>query len=296
MKIAIIVAIILLAVGLAVAIVGLCIGNFKFDAEPRTNTVELNEDFDRIVVDVDVSDVKFVTSGTGKSFVEIVEYGKHMHHDVKVKNGTLNITMEDDRDWYEHVGIFNGNMSVTVYLARTDLESLNVETDTGAVTVPAGISFKNASVDVDTGMVTWAANVWQKLSVDTDTGMISISDVTCEDLKLESDTGKVTVEKTKVMRNMSVHVSTGKLTLKNTVAGGTLDIRTSTGDVSLDACDGGIINIKTGTGDVKGTLLTDKDFDAQSGTGDVHTPPPLRGSGECKIYCSTGNINISIKE
>lgn len=297
MKIAIIVAVILLAVGLAVTIVGLCIADFKFTSEPRTDTVELNEDFDRISVDVDTTDVKFVVSGTGKSFVEIVEHGNSkLGHNVQIKNGVLSISEKDDRAWYEHVGIGWGERSVTVYLAKTDFESINIETDTGAVTMPAGLSFKNASVELDTGDVTWSAHVWKTLEVDTDTGKISVSGITCENLEIESDTGKVNTEGTRVMQNMSVEVTTGKVTLKNTVAGGMLNIKTSTGDVDLDSCDGGTVNIKTSTGDVSGTLLTDKDFDADSGTGKVTTPPPLRGSGACKIHCSTGDINVSVKQ
>ena len=297
MKVAVIVAIILLAVGLAVAIVGLCITNFKFDFKPSTKCVELEEDFNRISVDVDTSDIKFLPSDTGKSFVEIVEPNNaKLVHNVQVKNGVLSVSEQDNRKWYEYVGIGIGGRSITFYLATTDFEALNIESDTGNITVPKEFSFRNAEIEVDTGDVTFAANVFGKLSVDSDTGEISLSgSPNCESLEIESDTGRITVENVKAAQGVSIESGSGKVMLTGVVTDGALYVKTSTGNVSLDGCDGGRVNIFTSTGDVKGTLLSDKIFDADSNTGDVNVPS-TRDGGECKIRCSTGNIKISIKQ
>ena len=297
MKAAIIVAIILLAVGLIVTVVGICITNFKFDFKPSTQCVELEEDFNRISVDVATSDIKFLPSDTGKSFVEIVSSGNpNLRHNVQIKNGVMSISEQDDRKWYEHVSIGWSERSVTVYLATADFEALTIETNTGYVTVPKEFSFRNAEIEVDTGDVTFAANVFGKLSVDSDTGKVSVSgSPDCESLEIQSDTGNITVENVKASGSVSIESNTGKVTLNGVVAGEMLYAKTSTGNVSLDSCDGSTVNITTSTGDVSGTLLTEKYFDAHSGTGDV-TVPSGRNGGKCKIRCSTGNIKISVKQ
>ena len=57
--------------------------------------------------------------------------------------------------------------------------------------------------------------------------------------------------------------------------------------------DAAEIEINTSTGDVRGSLASGKQFDAKSGTGKVRVPENSEG-GSCKIYASTGNIDIKI--
>ncbi|MBQ9162631.1 MAG: DUF4097 family beta strand repeat protein [Clostridia bacterium] len=294
--ISLIVAASLLVAGVVTGIVGLCLADFKLGSSIQEKTVTLTDAFDKIVIDVDTSDVKILPSDNGKSCVMLTESANpRAQHTVSVTGGVLNIKMQDTRRWYEHIGVNMGKMSVTVYLAKTDFLSINVDTDTGDVTVPKGFAFENASVESDTGDIEWAATVSGKLEIGTDTGDIRISGIAGQRLEIESDTGAVTVADASTSNGISVETDTGDVKLTAATTAGRLSVKTATGNVTLTDCDGGSMLIKTSTGDVSGTLLSPKDFDADSGTGKVKVPQSS-GDNKCEIRSSTGNINISIKK
>jgi len=295
--ISLIVAASLLAAGFITGIVGLSLSNFKFGPSSQTNTVALTDAFDKIVIDVDTSDVKILPSDNGTSHVKLIEPADpRTQHSVGVANGVLHIKMEDTRKWHEHIGInYWGDLSVTVYLAEADFLSISVETDTGDIAISKGFSFGSASVESDTGDIDWSASVSGKLEAGTDTGDIRISGVACQRLEIESDTGDVTVADASATSGISAETDTGDVKLTGATAADTLYVKTSTGDVTLAGCDGASVIIKTGTGDVSGTLLSPKDFDADSGTGDVKVPKSS-GNSRCEIKSSTGDINIAIKK
>lgn len=237
----------------------------------ETNTYEVTDDFNSISMLTDTADILFVQSDDKICKVVCYEMSD-MKHTTTVQNNTLTINVTDEREWYDHIGITLGSPKITVYLPKTEYDSLAIKEDTGDIEVPK--DFKFGSIDIATS-----------------TGDITVSGVTCEgDLKINVSTGKVNLTDIKC-KSLISDGSTGDFSLKNVIATEKFSIERSTGDVKFDDCDATEIWVKTDTGDVTGNLLSEKIFITQTSTGDVLVPKSTNG-GKCEITTSTGDIHI----
>lgn len=237
----------------------------------ETNTYEVTDDFNSISMLTDTADILFVQSDDKICKVVCYEMSD-MKHTTTVQNDTLTINVTDEREWYDHIGITLGSPKITVYLPKTEYDSLVIKEDTGDIEVPK--DFKFGSIDISTS-----------------TGDITITGVTCEgDIVINVSTGKANLTDIKCKSFIS-DGSTGDISLKNVIATEKFSIERSTGDVKFDACDATEIWVETDTGDVTGNLLSEKIFITQTSTGDVHVPKSTNG-GKCEITTSTGDIYI----
>lgn len=237
----------------------------------ETNTYEVTDDFNSISMLTDTADILFVQSDD--KICKVVWYEmSDMKHTTTVQNNTLTINVTDEREWYDHIGITLGSPKITVYLPKTEYDSLAIKEDTGDIEVPEVFKFK--SIDIATS-----------------TGDIIIAGVTCEgDIVINVSTGKANLTDIKCKSFIS-DGSTGDISLKNVIATEKFSIERSTGDVKFDACDATEIWVETDTGDVTGKLLSEKIFITETSTGDVHVPKSTNG-GKCEITTSTGDIYI----
>ena len=237
----------------------------------ETNTYEVTDDFNSISMLTDTADILFVQSDDKICKVVCYEMSD-MKHTTTVQNNTLTINVTDEREWYDHIGITLGSPKITVYLPKTEYDSLAIKEDTGDIEVPK--DFKFGTIDIATS-----------------TGDITIAGVTCEDdIVINVSTGKANLTDIKCKSFIS-DGSTGDISLKNVIATEKFSIERSTGDVKFDACDATEIWVETDTGDVTGKLLSEKIFITQTSTGDVHVPKSTNG-GKCEITTSTGDIYI----
>lgn len=237
----------------------------------ETNTYEVTDDFNSISMLTDTADILFVQSDDKICKVVCYEMSD-MKHTTTVQNNTLTINVTDEREWYDHIGITLGSPKITVYLPKTEYDSLAIKEDTGDIEVPEVFKFK--SIDIATS-----------------TGDINVSNITCGgDIVINVSTGKVNLTDIKCKSFIS-DGSTGDISLKNVIATEKFSIERSTGDVKFDACDATEIWVETDTGDVTGKLLSEKIFITQTSTGDVHVPKSTNG-GKCEITTSTGDIYI----
>lgn len=237
----------------------------------ETNTYQINENFSNISMNTDTADILFIPSDDKMCKVVCYEMSD-MKHTTTVQNDTLTINVTDEREWYDHIGITLGSPKITVYLPKTEYDSLAIKEDTGDIEVPK--DFKFGSIDIATS-----------------TGDITVSGVTCEgDLKINVSTGKVNLTDIKC-KSLISDGSTGDFSLKNVIATEKFSIERSTGDVKFDDCDATEIWVETDTGDVTGKLLSEKIFITQTSTGDVNVPKSTNG-GKCEITTSTGDIHI----
>ena len=237
----------------------------------ETNTYEVTDDFNSISMLTDTADILFVQSDDKICKVVCYEMSD-MKHTTTVQNNTLTINVTDEREWYDHIGITLGSPKITVYLPKTEYDSLAIKEDTGDIEVPK--DFKFGSIDIATS-----------------TGDIIIAGVTCEgDIVINVSTGKANLTDIKCKSFIS-DGSTGDISLKNVIATEKFSIERSTGDVKFDACDATEIWVETDTGDVTGKLLSEKIFITETSTGDVNVPKSTNG-GKCEITTSTGDIHI----
>ena len=181
MKIAMIVSAIIVAAGLALALVGLLMMRFDWKrldfSRYQSKNHEISEDFNSISINVNTADVILRLSKDGVCRVSCFE-DEQRPHTVTVQDGTLQIGAAASK-WYHHINLFNFNEpSVTVSLPKAAYDALQIKTNTGDVTLPRELSFTSATVKCDTGDVSWQAAVSDTLSLTTDTGDIIITVVT----------------------------------------------------------------------------------------------------------------------
>lgn len=314
MKIAIIISAIVVVVGLALALIGMLLMRFDFNgldsSRYQTNTHEISEEFNNILIDAKTADISFTLSQDGACRVVCFEDERELHS-VTVQDGTLQIRVEKS-EWYHFVGIRFRSPSITVSLPKAAYDSLEIDVDTGDVTLPREFSFTNATVESDTGDVSWQATVSETLTVTSDTGKLQVAEVSPKQLLVENGTGDTSIGKAKVAELLQVKTGTGKMTLfeiecgaftaesntgdveiRDLLATGAILIDTDTGSVDLDACDAATITIHTDTGDVSGILLSEKIFVTKTKTGDVDVPKGTSG-GICEVTTDTGDIELSV--
>ena len=313
----IIAAAVLIATGLALFTGAFIASGFDFSklgtAKYETNTYTVGEDFERIEINSKETDIIFKPSADGKFSVVCVEREK-VRHMVSVENGTMKISADDKREWYDHLTLFSKALSMTVYLPSDHYDSLLIDSRTGDVTIPDPFSFGDIDVAVSTGDVVCGASASGLFKVKTSTGDIRLDKVSARQMELSVFTGSIDVVSVTSEETISIEVGTGKtkltdmickslhskgrtgdITLKNVVASDSLNIEMGTGNVCFENCDAGSITARTSTGDVTGTLRTEKVFIAKASTGTVHVPDTISG-GRCEITTSTGNINIELSD
>lgn len=276
-KLIIIISAVAIAVGMTLSLVGFAASGFDVRSLSTVNLESFDYSFDSseinsITVDSAVADVRIVESeSTDKVEVKILQDGAMVHSAI-VRDGVLNVTA-GELPWYMSLGFAFGDMSVTVYLPSKLITSLNIETDTGDISVAKGQTFSSAEISSDTGDISFYSAVTANLSLESDTGDIFIN-ATAPRISAESDTGEIT--------------------LRSTVATEKIKCTTDTGDIELDGCDAPELYFESSTGDVEGTLYSAKQFITSSKTGDIHVPRSDSDGGICEIKTATGDIEIRI--
>lgn len=284
--------------------------------EYETNTYEISETFDAISVNTDTADITFVHSEDDSCRVECHEE-VNTKYSVIVEDGTLNVDLIEERSAYHFIGYIGLNFDspkITVYLPKDKYDSLDINEDTGDITIPDCFSFDDINIELSTGNVDCYPSASEKIKIITSTGYIDVENLTTDTLDLTTSTGAITVGDVTCENDVTVNVSTGKsylsnvecnnfvsdgntgeLTLKNVIADEKFLIGRSTGDVKFEFSDADEIYVITDTGDVTGSLLTDKVFVAKTDTGDIDVPNTIDG-GRFEVSTNTGDIVISIAD
>ena len=337
--VAVLVAILLLIAGIAITGAAFIMTDFSLEGfatesfEETTCTIE--GDFNHVLIATQEHDLTILPSENGECMIvfdKIKAQKNEYAPEYAIDSDTLVINIVDNRKWFDHIGIFSGEVSMTLYLPESHYTSLTAANDTGDITVSEGLSFTGSSVATSTGDIKFLAKIDGELALATSTGDITVSDQELISLDASVSTGETFIENVKatggitlsgstgrtelhsveaggitskgstgdillknvyVEKDIIIKRSTGDVTLTSTLAGA-FEIETSAGDVKLDACDANSIDIETDTGDVMGYLLTPKIFDTDTNTGDIRVPQSTSG-GTCKIRTDTGNITITIE-
>ena len=297
-KLIILAVIIMLLAGFMSMVCGFSSLGFSFlnrnTSRGGAKTFQVSGSFSSVEIESQTGNIRF--HDAGKNPARVVWSGSSTTK-LSVRNqiGTLKVKEQYRLPWIFRIGIVSGKSEIDVYLPRQDYKRLTAESDTGNISVPAGLSFSEADIDTDTGTVEFQADVQKTLKIDTDTGRISCSGSKPENLNLESDTGAVNVSAISVSKDIRVKTDTGRITLTNVTTRDKMKLESDTGSISLERCDAAELDIETDTGSISGTLLSEKIFNAKSGTGRVDVPESAFG-GECKIKTDTGSITIRIEK
>lgn len=259
----------------------------------ETNTYEVSGGFDKISIDTDITDIVFARSDDESCKVVCFE-AERMKHSVRCSNGTLTIGVNDERKWYEYIGISFSSPKMTIYLPQSEYTSLSIDTATGNIDIPEGFNFNEIEIKSATGDIDCTANASDSIKIRSNTGNIDVSSVKSKcDIDIKTNTGSVKLTDI-ACTNFTAESDTGKITLTNVVAEDNIFIESDTGSIKLNSSDAARLSLKTDTGNITGTLLSEKIFIAKSSTGKVNVPETESG-GKCEIKTATGNIKIEIQ-
>lgn len=306
-----IVAICLIVVGMILCLVALLNADFDFSKLDTANTVSnthnISEEFDSIKIETVECNVSFVP---GEQCQIVTQESEKQPISVEVSDGALTIRQEDQRKWYDHIGIFWTEQKVTVYLPQAEYDKLSVNTTTGIIRIGEEYTFADVSLTSTTGKIQCSSNVTGTYVVSATTGDISLEKASPESLSVACTTARITLSHIAVTNGLNANTTTGKLSLSNctagtinaecttgkltltdTVAVGQLKAETSTGDIMLTNCDAATLDLESSTGAITATLLTEKVVFAETGTGKINVPKNTTG-GTCTVETGTGNITV----
>ena len=273
--IAILIAVLVVAIGGGLCFAGLSAVHFDFKkldrTEYMTNTYSLGA-VEVLDIQCGTADVELVAEGETDCKVVCFE-NERKKFDVTADQGRLVIRPQDKGSGWNLFSFAFRSPRITVYLPAGTYTLLHAEMATGDLTADRDLSFDAVEVLLGTGDMTMAGVQAGKLTAHGSTGSIRLSDMTLE--------------------TVDMSVSTGRIELVNVVCSGDLIAKSTTGDIRLTDVDGANLYFSATTGDITGTIRTEKTFFAHASTGSVRVPDTT-GEGRCEAETSTGSIKLSI--
>ena len=265
--------------------------NGGFDFQPAvTRTEVIDEDFEKILADLDEADTKILPATDGKCTLIIKEKEKYPHT-VSVADSTLRIT-HSEKKWYDQISIFSPSPEITLYLPKTEYTALNVELNTGDITVDSAFVFLDIDIEADTGDISLYASAKNACTLETDTGDITVKDITAASFSAERSTGNLSIDGLTVGGSAAFEGTTGRTDLQNIAVGGGMTITTDTGNVTATMLKAESLSIN---GDTSKITVTNAQItsavDVETDTGDVTLAQVTAASLSAKI--STGDTLLT---
>lgn len=317
MKKMIVVLLIVLLIGVAIAAVGFIIAcNAAGELDEKSASFDYYAG-DNIIVDCTTSDVIVSVGGEGDKLKINYYENKTIKAEV-VKNGNDISFIVDKKSNFFIWNAFSKKTAVTVTLPKNFDGNATLKTNTGKIVFDAdGITVGKLEAVISTGEMSLnSVTVSDSASIKSATGKISVNNMFVAntltagattgsmdingvtvggDLSLNLTTGNVTVAGGKVGGHVSATVTTGKINVEADVKKAVLNSTTGNIDFSLKNCVD--VSIKATTGDVSGKifgLLSEYTVFTSTTTGKsnlgTHT-----GSVEGKIFkaeTTTGDIEV----
>lgn len=229
-------AIACLILGVVICLVALVLSRFDFgvlnSVGHESKTYEIEEEFVSVEINANTENVVFLPSDNGKCSIVCFENDKEKH-EVSVESGTLTVSVNDSRKWYECLGFYFGDRNITVYLPEMQYNSLKIGVKTGNINV-TGIKTERIEFSVNTGSIALKNVVAEeKFIIKCGTGRIKLQDCDAADISIQVSTGSVTgtLLSAKVF---DCKTSTGRVTVPKSTSGGICEITVSTGDIKIE--------------------------------------------------------------
>ena len=228
------------------SVVSVILYSLSITVKLETNEYEIKETFKDIKIFTDTADIDFVLSENLNTLI-ICEEHKNIKHSVNIKENTLLIEVDDNRKWYEHIGI--STSKITVYLPKSEYGELIMESDTG------NIHIENINAN--------------KLDLSTSTGNLKIVNTKCKNLFSESDTGNILLKNVMASEKIKIETDTGDVKFKDSDASD-IFVKTDTGNVTGNLLTDKVIFAESDTGNVDvPKVITDEKCEIITDTGDI---------------------------
>ena len=178
--------------------------------ELETHEYEILENFKDIKITTDTADIQFILSEKPNTFI-VCEEEKNANHSVMVKENTLRIEVNDNKKWYEDIGINLRAPKITVYLGKSEYGNISLKTDIGNILLDNIIVTGKIAIETDTGNVKFEECDASEVFIETDTGNVTGSFVTDKVVFAESDTGNIDIPKVIADEKCEIITETGNI-------------------------------------------------------------------------------------
>ena len=178
--------------------------------ELETHEYEILENYKDIKIVTDTADIQFILSEKPNTFI-VCEEEKNANHSVMVKENTLRIEVNDNKKWYEDIGINLRAPKITVYLGKSEYGNISLKTDIGNILLDNIIVTGKIAIETDTGNVKFEECDASEAFIKTDTGNVTGSFLTDKVVFAESDTGNIDIPKIIADEKCEIITDTGNI-------------------------------------------------------------------------------------
>lgn len=196
-KISLLLSLCLIIIGIAISFIGFALNNFRLDPPDKLKfkkvSTEITDNFNKIdIKDIDNS-VKLLPAEDENCCVICYDNEK-ISHDITVKNDTLFIALNDNREWYEKI-IFNiTNNKLIVYIPKKYYEQINISTINGNINSDESLNFNNISAETINGKINLDSQLNGKITLKTINGNIKAPYInSAEIITLKSINGNINI-------------------------------------------------------------------------------------------------------
>ncbi|MBR5569293.1 MAG: DUF4097 family beta strand repeat protein [Oscillospiraceae bacterium] len=215
-KIWLICALCLILVGGLVFVGGLASMDFDFtllsSTQYTTSTYQIQEPFQKIILDVDLSHVELLPSADNTCKI-VSKSAEKITHQYFVKDDTLFIRELDARKWHDYIGVNLGSPKITVHLPVKDYEAISIEVDTGNVVMNEIYATKMV-IETDTGDVKLNACDGAQIFIETEIGDVTGTLRSGKLFLCSSDTGDIHVPKSEPLGQCEIETDTGDIEIR----------------------------------------------------------------------------------
>lgn len=313
-KIALIVAVVLIISGLVISLIAFLSVDFdvtQLSTPVYENIYTVDEEFTSIRVKELDGNIRFMPAEDNNCKIVCYEE-ENVLHKVDVKDDTLVIEKEDNRRWYEHIGVYTEDVEMVIYLTESSYEKLEISASSSNIVLDEEFGYDDVDITLSSGSVDInSASIIDSLTVETSSGNINVKDTTPEDIYIKTSSGTITVEnvsvtaadmitqsgdisiKSSAAEKIRMETSSGNLTTSELLVLGMLKVFSHSGEVELIDSDAESMYIRTTSGDVTGSILSDKIFVCETESGYINVPASGDG-GKCDVKTSSGDIKFNV--
>lgn len=285
--------------------------DFRALAEAQGNvteqTFEITEAFDRIEIRNSSGDIRVEKAQDGACRA-VCGQSENYSYTVAVNEGVLKITGKSNA-LFGWIGLGDNSSGVCLYLPGDNYPAITIETASGNVEICEGLTFGDVDMSASSGKLVFRAASTGGLKAEVSSGDVEIGgsansvDVECasgsvtltgsaKDATVETTSGDVRIAPRSI-DSVSVTTTSANITFEG-VKSDSIRAGSTSGDVRFIDSDARKIEIHTTSGDVTGNLLTDKIFNIKTASGDVKAPRSVSGGGDCDIYTTSGDVDITV--
>ncbi len=293
-KIAIIVAVSMIAVGLIIMVSSMALKQFdmtEFNTMGwETKTYAVEESFTNISIQGNEAAIFLVPATDGNCKVVCTE-NEVIYDKIEVVDNTLTIERVNESEWYHNIGVNISEIEITVYLPESEYEELFIDNSSGRIDVPGDFTFAEAEVMNSSGKINFMADVTGALKVENTSGGIYVGDNNVDSLSVNGTSGSIEVMSVVAANDVNVNGSSGgigvskvecaNISVANTSGVLRLSEIVATGDVNVKGTSGGV-HLE----DVECANLT-----GSNSSGKIYCTNVI-ASGDMKLENSSGGIAL----